>query len=334
MGDVVGDVFAIVSRVPQGAFTWGTFFAAAFALFLHRYLGTQGLSWRNFAGCCIPFNPLKSKSFHADVKIYLIRKLTDHFFLLPGAATLALVSSQVYALQGRVPGGGAGHVGGLAVILLCGAVLFIVTEFAYYLWHFLEHKVPFLWEMHKVHHSADMLNPLTNQRAHSVQMIFKYSLSGALNGIPAGIFMSTLEFSFAEILVLLAMSNKLATILTLDPLRHSHFPVGFGPLDRVFISPHMHQIHHSKEKVHWDRNFGTNLAVFDWMFGTAYRPKKGEVPTSGIYGYSDDALQEFNTLWGTYVTPLRKSLRCMAAMLRPDPRADSASPAKGAPGGS
>lgn len=332
MGDVIGDVFAIIFRIPQVIFTWGIFFAAAFALFLHKYLGSQGLSWRNLAAFCFPFNPLKSKSFHADVKVYVIRKLTDHFFLLPGAATLALVSTrisdQLYLLQGRVPSMAPGHIGGILIVVLCGAALFIVTEFSYYVWHFMEHKVPFLWEMHKVHHSADVLNPLTNQRAHSVQMIFKYSLSGALNGIPAGIFMSTLEFSFAEILVLLAMSNKLATILTLDPLRHSHFPIGFGPLDRVFISPHMHQIHHSKEQVHWDKNFGTNLAVFDWLFGTAYKPKKDEVPASGIYGYSDEALLEFSTLKGTYITPLRESFRSMAAMFQPDPRPDSGSPAK------
>ncbi|HKT86220.1 MAG TPA: sterol desaturase family protein [Novosphingobium sp.] len=324
MGDVIGDVLAIVSRIPQVIFTWGTFFVAALLLFLHNYLGKQGLSWRNFIGCCLPFNPLKSKSFHADVKIYVIRKLTDSFFLAPGAATLALVSAQVsgysYTLQGRIPSAGTSHAGGMAAILLCGMVLFVVTEFSYFLWHFLEHKVPFLWEMHKVHHSADVLNPLTNQRAHSVQMIFRYSLAGAMNGIPAGIFMSTLGFSFAEILVLLAMSNKLATILTLDPLRHSHFPVGFGPLDRIFISPHMHQIHHSKEQVHWDRNFGTNLSVFDWMFGTAYKPAKSEVPTSGIYGYSEDALQQFNTLHGTYIAPLRESFRCIAAMFRPNLR--------------
>lgn len=330
MGHVIGDVFAIISRVPQVIFTWSTFLAAAFGLFLHKYLGSQGLSWRNFVDCCFTFNPLKSKSFHADAKVYVIRKLTDHFFLIPGAATLALVSTrisdQLSILQGRGPFLGAGHIGGIAVMVLCGVVLFIVTEFSYYLWHFLEHKIPFLWEMHKVHHSADVLNPLTNQRAHSVQMIFKYSLSGALNGVPAGIFMSTLEFSFAEILVLLAMSNKLATILTLDPLRHSHFPVGFGPLDRVFISPHMHQIHHSKEQVHWDKNFGTNLAVFDWMFGTAYKPKRGEVPTAGIYGYSDEALQKFNTLRGTYITPLKESFRSLAAMLRPDLRQGSGSP--------
>jgi sterol desaturase/sphingolipid hydroxylase (fatty acid hydroxylase superfamily) len=38
----------------------------------------------------------------------------------------------------------------------------------------------------------------------------------------------------------------------------------------------MHQAHHSEDARHRDRNFGTALAVWDWMFGTLYLPQRGE----------------------------------------------------------
>lgn len=51
-------------------------------------------------------------------------------------------------------------------------------------------------------------------------------------------------------------------------LRHSHVPISFGPVERVFISPKQHQIHHSKQVEHFDKNLGVSLSVWDQMFGT------------------------------------------------------------------
>ena len=51
-------------------------------------------------------------------------------------------------------------------------------------------------------------------------------------------------------------------------LRHSQAPVGFGFLERVFISPAQHQIHHSRADEDCDRNFGVSLAIWDQIFGT------------------------------------------------------------------
>ena len=52
-------------------------------------------------------------------------------------------------------------------------------------------------------------------------------------------------------------------------LRHSHVWITYGRImERLLISPAQHQIHHSKNKVHFDRNFGVVLAIWDGMFGT------------------------------------------------------------------
>jgi len=52
-------------------------------------------------------------------------------------------------------------------------------------------------------------------------------------------------------------------------LRHSHVWLSYGPwLERWFISPAQHQIHHSRDPRDHDRNFGAGLAVWDWVFGS------------------------------------------------------------------
>ena len=54
-------------------------------------------------------------------------------------------------------------------------------------------------------------------------------------------------------------------------LHHSHIWLTYGRmLEHVFISPAQHQVHHSTDPQHYDRNFGTMLALWDWLFGTLY----------------------------------------------------------------
>jgi sterol desaturase/sphingolipid hydroxylase (fatty acid hydroxylase superfamily) len=77
----------------------------------------------------------------------------------------------------------------------------------------------------------------------------------------------------------------------MDQILHSELPLSLGPLDYIFMSARMHQIHHSAEFRHRDKNFGGTLSVFDWIFGTAYRPAAGE---SFRRGLSDDELGERN----------------------------------------
>ena len=141
-------------------------------------------------------------------------------------------------------------------------------------------------------------------------------MNGFISGVPTGLLMYYYGFGFVELLAITAISNKILTDSTLDALRHSHVPLSFGLLEGVIVSPRMHQIHHSSLEAHWDKNFGTNLSVFDWMFGTGYRPSAGEVMATGIYGYSPEQLQEFHTLKGTYWNPLVRSFESLKRSLR------------------
>ena len=52
-------------------------------------------------------------------------------------------------------------------------------------------------------------------------------------------------------------------------LRHSHIKIRYPKiLEHIFISPGQHQIHHSTEKKHFDKNFGVAFAIWDLMFGS------------------------------------------------------------------
>lgn len=306
------------AALPPFLFTWTTFIAAGALIFLLRYR-RRLVRWsiRDAFSTLFPFDPLRSKSFHADLKVYFIRKLTDVIFLAPGTAIWAAVATATAAFlaaSALVPGG---NTPGLLGILVVAVVLTLLGEFVAFAWHYAEHKVPFLWELHKVHHAADTLNPFTNKRAHSLVQVGKFSLNGLVGGVPSGLFMHYWGFGLVEMVAIAAVANKLLTVGTLDALRHSEFPIGFGPLDRLFISPHMHQIHHSSLEVHWDRNFGSNLAIFDWLCGTAYRPARGERIVYGIYGLDEQELAKYFTLKGIYIDPVVRSLRCIRDAVMP-----------------
>jgi sterol desaturase/sphingolipid hydroxylase (fatty acid hydroxylase superfamily) len=66
-------------------------------------------------------------------------------------------------------------------------MIFLAYELGYWINHYLSHRIPFLWEFHKVHHSATVLTPLTNFRVHPVYMcVFLNILAvtiGTANGL-------------------------------------------------------------------------------------------------------------------------------------------------------
>lgn len=320
-GCLVHSLVTLFSKIPQFLFTWSFFFGAGMISFLwHHLAARRPLSLKALLRDCIPFDPLRSKSFHIDVITYVFTKLTLFVWTIPGFAVYAALSAGLaYLLEragGPLPDASAGPI----ATLLCTLAIFIFAEFAYFVVHYSNHKVPALWELHKVHHSAVVLNPLTNTRAHPVSQAYKFLVIGIFSALPSGLAIHFYGFSLAELVVLTAVADKLASVFTLDALRHSHFPISFGPLDRVFISPHMHHIHHSTEPQHHDTNFGLNLSVFDWIFGTAYKPAPGERPESGIYGYTPAQMAEHQTVRGAYITPLVRIAQGFARPLKGRPQ--------------
>lgn len=111
--------------------------------------------------------------------------------------------------------------------------------------------------------------------------------------------------------LLVASSVKLATIFSFDALKHSQFSVRLGWLEGILISPHMHQVHHSSLERHWDKNYGTNLSIYDWLFRTAYKPRQNEEIVYGIYGLDAAGLARFSTFRGALASPVASMVKLL-----------------------
>jgi len=301
-------------HIPQIAVTWGIFFVAGFATFVVVLLEKrQTFSVLAFVKHCCPIDLRRNKSVHMDLKIYIIQKCTA---FLPGGLFMIVIAAVAAWEVASLKSAWVNYTPltpGIAAAVACAACVFIAREFADYVVHYAEHKTPILWELHKVHHSSEFLNPLTAKRGHILALFYNGVVGGAFGGAIGGIFMFVFGFSLLETMALGAIGNKIGALASLDAIKHSHFPVDFGWGDRLLISPHMHQVHHSRQREHWDKNFGTNLSIFDWLFGTAYKPREGEVIVLGISGHDEAAMAKYHTLKGAYVMPLVRMWRMLAS---------------------
>jgi sterol desaturase/sphingolipid hydroxylase (fatty acid hydroxylase superfamily) len=146
-----------------------------------------------------------------------------------------------------------------------------------------------------------VLTPLTNFRVHPVYTwifanILAFSAAIA-NGLGHYMFGNTAhQYALADTNIILVLF-----IHAYVHLQHSHMWIPFtGALGRILVSPAHHQVHHSADPKHFNKNFGSCLAVWDWMFGTLYVPgKEREKLTFGIPGRADA-----HTVKGELVAPL------------------------------
>ncbi|MGD0721135.1 MAG: sterol desaturase family protein [Roseiarcus sp.] len=170
------------------------------------------------------------------------------------------------------------------------AILTIVTlaqllayELGYWVGHYLFHVIPALWEFHKVHHSAEVMTTLTEMRTHPVEIIAFMNIIGLATGLAFGV----MTYAFGPGLQPFTLLNLnivlMLFIITIGHLRHSHMWIAFtGLAGRLFQSPAHHQIHHSDQPRHFNKNLGFALAVWDWLFGTLYVPETHEKITFGV----------------------------------------------------
>ena len=81
-------------------------------------------------------------------------------------------------------------------------------------------------------------------------------------------------------------------------LRHSHVKLKYPSfLEYIFISPYQHQIHHSINKHHYDKNMGSKLAIWDFIFGTLILSKETSRIRFGVAGNQRDYSSFTNLIW-------------------------------------
>lgn len=179
-----------------------------------------------------------------------------------------------------------------------GFVYLMLYDFFYYWFHRLEHSVPWMWAMHRLHHSDPAVNVSTALRVHWIEepfrVIFLYLPLAIVTDLPP-LESGAIGFFFGIWIFFI----------------HANVRLPLGPLSVLIAGPQVHRIHHSREPKHYNRNFAAFFPFWDRLFGTYWAPGRDEYPETGLIdGGSEGSLAAAN------VYPFREWLR----MLRRTPR--------------
>jgi sterol desaturase/sphingolipid hydroxylase (fatty acid hydroxylase superfamily) len=142
-------------------------------------------------------------------------------------------------------------------------VVLIISDLGFYSAHRMFHKIPWLWRFHAVHHSIEEMDWLAGHRVHPLDQIITKGAS----------IMPIIALGFsADVIAVYAALYHWQSLLI-----HSNVKINFGPLARIFASPHFHHWHHANHKEAYDKNFAGQLSFLDALFGTMHMPE-GEMP--------------------------------------------------------
>lgn len=166
---------------------------------------------------------------------------------------------------------------------LATLIIVLAMDFCKYWAHYIHHENKLLWPFHALHHSAEVLTPLTASRNHPVFILIRNVIYSLVLGTVQAVALFLLIGKIDLLTIGGANAGYFIFNLLGANLRHSHVWLSYGPvLEHIFISPAQHQIHHSSDKKHFNKNYGEVFALWDWMFGTLYVPKSYEKLEFGI----------------------------------------------------
>ena len=299
---------------------FGRFFSRFHWVSLLSAVGLAYLVWRwqrrddprlarkGFLAFLFPRSVWLHRSAMLDFRFVLVDKLL--LGLLLGLGALVLAPGPTDAVVDEVVKEvGEDIEASLGLIVAYTIALLVVEDFARYWAHRLMHMSPFLWQFHKVHHSPEVLVPFSQMRNHPVNGLVNLVRSGLAIGLVTGVFLLIFPGQLNAITILGVNAGRFVFDAMGSHLRHSHVWLSWGPrISRILISPAQHQIHHSRLPRHFDRNFGSQFALWDWMFGTLYVPERRERVAFGIGRRDTERLRSVKAL---YLQPLRDARRML-----------------------
>jgi len=304
---------------PNGlalALLWGTVLLAAVVTYFR--------SSKDLRQHLLPSQIFKHPSARADFWFWIARRVTKPLYVWAalsavGTGTLmhaALV--HVFPAQEHAPGPA-----GPLTLLVFTFTMFLAYDLSYYIYHYLQHKVPLMWELHKVHHSAEVMVGVTQGRVHPLDDFMTHLWDGLLPGLVYGIWLF-FALDPVEVTVFGINVYVLRNILMMDFVRHTHFKLSFGKwLNMIVLPPHWHQLHHSTDPRHWDKNFGLMLSVWDWLFGTLVIPEPNE---DFHFGLANGEHVEYRSVTRLYLVPLSKICNILFPIIRPKATPSDAHP--------
>ena len=290
---------------------FSAFCLAALFLAIRRRQKNRRIRLKTILKALFPKRITNSPSHAADVGYFFLGVFV--FGLILGWAVLSYQVLTNHVIDFLVAAFGAPQPTSLPEFFSRAAItlaLFLAYELGYWLHHYLAHKVPVLWEFHKVHHTASVLTPLTVFRVHPVDTLLLLNILAIATAVTNG----AMNYAFGSTTYQYALTDRnIILVLFIHAyihLQHTHLWISFrGVLGRIFLSPAHHQVHHSSNPIHFDKNLGSTLAIWDWLFGTLYVPKKE--PEKLHFGV-DHADPGIHTLTSGLIGPVGRAVSLIA----------------------
>jgi sterol desaturase/sphingolipid hydroxylase (fatty acid hydroxylase superfamily) len=262
--------FFLAQRSVQGYITLSVVFLIAFLL---EVVTRQ------------PWRPrYLSRNFRVDVAYYLFY-YGGFYHLLVFIPLYALMVRGVHAYAPFLQMNLLAHASPIWQI----AAAILVADFFGYWIHRIKHANRFLWRFHAIHHSQERLTVMTNYRFHVVDETL----------LRIGLFIP-FQIVGADFKIWISIDFVMAWIFL---LQHTEWNWTYGPFGRLVVSPVFHQIHHSNNPEHYERNFSMLLSLWDDLFGTAER----RAPTPVRFGIAPDSMPE--TFFGQLIWPFTRVIR-------------------------
>jgi sterol desaturase/sphingolipid hydroxylase (fatty acid hydroxylase superfamily) len=288
------------------------------AFLVWRAARRRGDGERSFLRFLFPRAVWQHPSAWLDLRYFFFHMLVGHFLLLGLSAWAAALAFGAvtgdFSIQSQLRRSGSFSATDFAIAMGYMLVAFAVIDFVNWGVHYLQHKVPLLWQFHKVHHSAEVMHPISNFREHPVDNFAYYLITGLSYGALSGIAVNVVGYlpslpSLLGVPLLMLAFNLLAY-----NLRHSHIWLRWpGRWSMILPSPAHHHVHHSCHPDHIDKNFAFMFPVWDVIFGTYTLPEDNRDVKFGIGEGKADELQSCLQL---YLIPFRDAWRVIRRRLR------------------
>lgn len=247
------------------------------------------------------------RSARVDYAYFIVNTFVAVLIFAPVLLSTPVVANWTALALERVFGAqGPAFASSLGAQALLALALLTAVDLGFFVAHYLMHRVGWLWEFHKVHHSAEVLTPITNYRSHPVQSIVFGFLTAGFSGIVLGIFDYLFDYDLTVLEILGVNAAFFIFMAVSVNLQHTHVWISFGALDRILISPAMHQVHHSVDPRHRGKNLGAVFSIWDALAGTRYLPRGIE---DLRFGLEEGEEAEFQSVARLYAIPFRNVVR-------------------------
>ncbi len=269
-----------------------------------------------FVAYAFPSEIWRHRSCRSDFLFIAVGKLVHPFFITPFMFTTVLFSNIFYnwltGVFGMRPQLQPSWLVWLSLLVFAAVMWDFITFYV----HYLMHKIGVLWEMHKVHHASEFLIPITNRRVHPWQEIIDNGTSAVVAGAIMGLASYALSLPITDASLLGVDVYFFVNLFSFYHLRHSHIYLSYGWFEKILLSPAQHQLHHSRDRRHWDKNFGLLLSCWDQWFGTIVYSGPAEKVDLGL---PDEYKEDYNSVAKLYLTPMRNIGRMCLRQIRRTP---------------